>query len=73
MPNFRSARIPRMVVTEWPQPYASLKLDSERHHKEQPSGSAVIPPYTALYYTTAYTGEPWLIVYLYDTPQAQAA
>jgi hypothetical protein len=69
MANFRSPRIPRIVVTDWPRVYDNLTLDGERHYNEQPSGGGTIPPYTGRYYVNSHTGEPALVVYLYDVPE----
>src|SRR4051812_4224857 len=48
--SFRSAKIHRIVVGEWPRVYDNLKLDSEKHYNAQRSGGGTIPPYTGRYY-----------------------
>jgi hypothetical protein len=73
MANFRSSRIHRIVVTEWPRVYDHLTLESERHQNDKVSGGGIIPAYTARYYVDAHTSEAALIVYLYDVPHTAPA
>jgi len=73
MASFRSPRIHRIVVTEWPRVYDNLTLESEKHYKDKPSGPGIIPAYTARYYVDAHTSEAALVVYQYDVPHATPA
>jgi hypothetical protein len=61
------------VVAEWPRVYNNLTLDSECHYSDKPSGGGTIPAYMARNHVDSHTGEPALIVHLYDVPQTAPA
>ena len=70
MASYRSPRIPRIVVTEWPETYDNIVLESEKHYGPQASGDGQIAPYTGRYYRHADRDEAAMVMYLYDDPVA---